>query len=193
MAPNAPAKRSFWELDKDEFLIDEDPAPRVAKSYPKPRPKRPRKAKASTKRDPELIAATWKHFRRAQGNERLKTTDGHYRFYCNKCSWATTASQDAERHLRSRHQIDVEQDPELLPRSQEQAEKVGGVNKEELSAALLKMITEHKLCNVEWQVMEKLLLTANPRIGATFAQSRSEVSDILGAAKSLYGLGWDTI
>jgi hypothetical protein len=187
MAPKYPARGmepSSRELDKDRFLNTKKTTSKYSPKHHHTTPF----AKITPRRYRGLVAVTWKHFRRARGKERLKSADSYYRWYCKRCSWATTVCHDAERHLLLDHNIDVGRDPERLHGRFKLGEEEWGVNKEELSAALLNVITTHKLRNLKWPVVEKLLLAANPRIGATFVQSRSEVSEMLGAAKSLYEL-----
>ena len=73
----------------------------------------------------ELVAATWKHFRPPQGDEKVKTSCNHNRKYCQICSWGTYRCGLAVRHLLKKHKIDVA--AELLrglPRLQKVAEEL---------------------------------------------------------------------
>src|SRR5437762_767589 len=120
--------------------------------------------------EPHKAKTTWDHFRRAQGNELDRATDGQRLWYCQMCknpSWATQVSSNARKHLEKPHHIIVDVEPskgkkahhdqlkDIFARAsvqkiekienQEQQILECAINKEVFNEALVQLITGYNL------------------------------------------------
>ena len=81
-----------------------------------------KKARWNGPRDYVRAEETWKHFRRAQGKERIYGKSGHAVRYCLLCEWQTMICINAREHLKKMHNIIITV-PETLPKDEKAAPK----------------------------------------------------------------------